>query len=248
MIERHAVTDRESWLALRRQNINASEIGVVCGAGGYGSRAELYAEKKGPEAAARGRRGMLRRGRWAEAAIFEALADQRPEWDVRRAKIYLRDPDLRLGATPDGYAMAPDRDGFGVVQSKTVARSCSAPWLVDPAAPIVDGASEAAPHFYQLQILTEESLSGCGWGVLAVVITGEFDWKFRLVRRAPPPRGRGAHSSRRRGVLARRLDPGVMPPFDPHRDEALVKILFPPTTEAKSTSLKTIAPPTSSTT
>ena len=226
MIERHAVTDRESWLALRRQNINASEIGVVCGAGGYGSRAELYAEKKGLRPPLEDD-AVLRRGRWAEAAIFEALADQRPEWDVRRARVYLRDPDLRLGATPDGFAMAPGRDGFGIVQGKAVARSVfRRAWLEDPDASIAKGAA-TPPLMFQLQILTEERLSDCGWGVLAVIITGEFDWQFRLF---DVPRHLEAEARILEDVAAfwrDWLDPGVMPPFDPQRDEALVRILYP---------------------
>ena len=69
-IERHPVTDRAAWLALRRENINASEIGIVCGAGGYGSPAELYAEKKGLRPPLIDT-GTLKRGRWGEAAVFE---------------------------------------------------------------------------------------------------------------------------------------------------------------------------------
>ena len=159
-IERHPVTDRDAWLALRRENINASEIGIVCGAGGYGSPAELYAEKKGLRPPLIDT-GTLKRGRWGEAAVFEALADERPEWDVRRAKVYLRDPALRIGATPDGFAIAPDRDGFGVVQTKMVSRSVfRAKWLVDPAASIAEG--EARPPLaYELQTLTEELLGDC---------------------------------------------------------------------------------------
>ena len=225
-IERHPVIDRESWLALRRENINASEIGIVCGAGGYGSPAELYAEKKGLRPPLIDS-GTLKRGRWGEAAVFEALADERPEWDVRRAKVYLRDPVLRIGATPDGFAIAPDRDGFGVVQTKMVSRSVfRAKWLVDPAASIAEG--EARPPLaYELQTLTEELLSDCPWGVLAVVINGEYDWDFRLF---DVPRHPEAEARILEDVAAfwrDWLDPGVMPPFNPQRDEALVKILYP---------------------
>ena len=225
-IERHQIVDRDAWLALRRENINASETAIVCGAGGYGSRAELYAEKKGlrPPLADT---GTLKRGRWGEAAVFEALADERPEWDVRRAKVYLRDPVLRIGATPDGFAIAPGRDGFGVVQTKMVSRSVfRAKWLVDPAASVAYGEARP-PLFYQLQTLTEEFLSDCGWGVLAVVINGEYDWDFRLF---DVPRHPEAEARILEGVAAfwrDWLDPGVMPPFEPQRDQALVKILYP---------------------
>jgi predicted phage-related endonuclease len=40
-------SDREAWLEMRRNFINASEMATVCGEASYGSLAELYAEKKG---------------------------------------------------------------------------------------------------------------------------------------------------------------------------------------------------------
>ena len=91
---------------------------------------------------------ILRRGRWAEAAIIEMLRDERPSWEIRRAKVYLRDPSIRLGATPDAVAVDPERAGFGVVQGKTItARVFERDSL--------NGERRSA---YQLQALTEAML------------------------------------------------------------------------------------------
>jgi predicted phage-related endonuclease len=63
--------------------------------------------------------------------------------------------------------------------------------------------------------------------VLAVLINGEFDWTLRLfdIERDSVIEERILH-----GVDAfwrDYFDPGIMPPFEPKRDEALIKALYP---------------------
>ena len=204
-VERITIADRESWLAMRRNNVNASEVATVCGEGAFGSLAELYAEKKGLRPPLVDS-GVLRRGRWAEAAVFEALADERPEWQIARAKIYLRDRELRLGATPDGFALAPDRDGRGVIQAKTVSRSVfRRRWLEDPEASIAIGEAKP-PSYYVLQTTAEMMLSESSWGVLAVLIMSEFDAQLRLFDIERNADGRGPHRGQRRRFLVRWFD------------------------------------------
>jgi predicted phage-related endonuclease len=218
--------DREGWLALRRRDVTASDVPIVCGEGGYGSLAELYAEKKGLRPALVDS-GVLKRGRWGEAAVFEALAEERPEWQIQRAKVYVRDPTLRLGCTPDGFAIAPDRDGIGVVQGKVVSRYIFRHrWLFDPDDDVKTGGANA-PIAYVLQTLTEEMLNDTAWGVLAVLINAEYDWTFRLF-----DVDRDAEVEQRiRDNVAKffrdHLDVGIMPEFDPQRDEELIRLLYP---------------------
>ena len=51
-IERIPISDDYQWLSVRPQYCNASEMATICGEAGYGSLAELYAEKEGLTAAA----------------------------------------------------------------------------------------------------------------------------------------------------------------------------------------------------
>jgi predicted phage-related endonuclease len=230
-VERIAITDREQWLALRRQDITASDVAIVCGEGAYGSAAELYAEKKGLRPPLVDS-GVLRRGRWGEASVFEALQDEHPDWETRRAKNYWRDPELRLGATPDGFAMDPTRRGHGIVQAKTVSRYIFRHrWMVDPDDDIKFG-DAAMPESYRLQTTTEAMLTDANWACLAVLINSEFDWEFRLF---DVPRDAELEDRIRYNVLKfwhDYLDAGIMPPFDPQRDEQLLKILYPKDTGA----------------
>jgi predicted phage-related endonuclease len=226
-VERINITDRETWLNARRHAVNASEVAIVLGEGAYSSLAELYAEKKGLRPPLTDS-GILRRGRWGEPAVFEALAEECPAWDVLRAKIYLLDRDRRLGATPDGFAMRPDRPGRGVVQAKVVTRSAfRRRWLSDEDASIADGDAEV-PIYYRLQTLTEMYLAEeCAWGVLAVVIASEFDMTLRLFEIERDLELEAAILAGVERFWTEYFDPGIMPPFEPQRDQALIKALFP---------------------
>jgi predicted phage-related endonuclease len=230
-VERIPIVDREQWLALRRQDITASDVAIVVGEGAYASAAELFAEKRGLRPPLVDN-GVLRRGRWGEASVFEALLDEHPDWEIRRAKIYLRDPELRLGATPDGFAMDPTRPGLGIVQAKTVSRYIFRHrWLHDPDDDIKFG-DATMPESYRLQTTTEAMLADAAWACLAVLINSEFDWEFRLF---DVPRDEEIEDRIRYNVLKfwhDYLDAGIMPPFDPQRDEKLLKILYPQDTGA----------------
>jgi len=216
--------DREQWLAERRAFVNASEMAIVCGEGAWGSLAELYAEKKGLRAPLLDD-GIMRRGRWGEGAVFEALAEERPEWTVLRARLHVRDTDRRIACTPDGFATRPDRLGPGVVQAKVVSRSIfKQKWLDDPSD---DVGIATPPAHYRIQTITEMMLNRSLWGVLAVLINGEFDWHFRLIEVDRDDEIEQRIVENTAAFFRDYLDPEIMPPFEPQRDEALIKALYP---------------------
>jgi predicted phage-related endonuclease len=226
-VQRSPIEDRASWLAMRQGNINASEVAILLGQSPYGSAAQLYAEKKGlrpPPAET----GVMRRGRWGEAAVFEALAEEQPDWEITRAHIYLHDPELRFGGTPDGFAHRPDREGRGIVQAKTVGRSVfQSRWL--------GGAEDDAPKLpdgYRIQVLAEMVLSECAWGVLAALVLTEFDWDLHVFDIDRDPIAEAAIRDNVAAFWRDHLDPGVMPPFEPAADGELIEALYP---EARGT-------------
>ena len=219
--------DRDAWLASRRRYVNASEMAIVCGVASYGSLAELYAEKKGLRPPLVDS-GVLRRGRWGEPAVFEALQETYPEWEIKRARVHCIDRERRIAATPDGFAQAPDRRELGLIEAKVVASSVfRSKWLDDPDGPI-DGPATPPPNF-RIQTVTTRMLNAdvCEWAAIAVVINSEYDWKFRLfeIDRDPVLEDRILYCASE--FQKNYLDPGIMPPFEPQRDELLVKLLFP---------------------
>jgi predicted phage-related endonuclease len=220
---------REEWLERRRAFINASETAIVVGEAQWGSLAELYAEKKGLRPPRKDMSGVLRRGNWGESSVFDALAETYPQWEVSptKSKLHIVDREKRQACTPDGFAHAPGRPGIGVVQAKVVARNVFRnKWLEDPEESIQYGAATPPPA-YRIQTLHEMMLNETSWGVLAVLINGEHTWDFRLfdVERNPIIEDRIDY--RIADFFERYLDPEIMPPFEPLRDEELVKELYP---------------------
>ena len=227
-IERIALDDdRDAWLRTRRNFINASEMATVCGEASYGSLAELFAEKKGLRPPMIDS-AVLRRGRWGEAAVFQAIAETYPEWNVRRAKVHCIDRERRIAATPDGFAEASDRPGIGLIETKVVARGVFRSKWLDDASDSIDGPA-TIPANFRIQTTATRMLNAdaCEWAVIAVLINSEYDWTFRLFDLEPDPPLEARILYCADAFLRDYLDRDVMPPFDPQRDEQLVKLLHP---------------------
>ena len=115
------ITSREQWLLLRRADVTANPIGALFGddCHPYRTIASLHAEKTGtnipgPDPDSE----VIERGTELEPFVAAKVAKLRPEWAVTKADHYLRDPDARIGCTPDYYIDGPR--GRGVLQCKTV--------------------------------------------------------------------------------------------------------------------------------
>jgi putative phage-type endonuclease len=218
LVERIPVTDRASWLAMRQQDVTASDIAAVAGVDPRRSRLRVWAEKAGMVPGVE-ENNLMRRGRWMEPAAIAALAEVRPTWDVRRATVYLRAPELRIGATPDAVAIDPEREGHGVVQIKVV----SAPvferdWRTPEGL--------AAPLYYQLQTLTEARLAGAAWAVVAALVIDTFDADLHLVD-VQQSEGAWARLTREVESFWRSIEAGAMPAIDPVRDAETLAALYP---------------------
>jgi predicted phage-related endonuclease len=157
-IERREITDRELWLAWRREDVTASRVGALFHCHPYETALRLYAEKRGVEFETVENKAM-RRGRWLEPAVGEAARELHPEWTVQAARCYLRDPELRLAASPD-FFIEGDPRGLGVLQAKTVAPSVfHRQW---------DQGREV-PFWIILQLATEVMLADAAFGAVAVL-------------------------------------------------------------------------------
>lgn len=228
-VETIRIENREQWLALRMHDITASDIGTICGYSLYSSPAKIFALKKGlipPDEET----NAMRRGRWGEAAVFEAIADMYPHLEVKRAKVYLRDPAARIGCTPDGVAIDPEKPGIMVVQCKVISANIFRDhWLAEPLNddPHDLHAEASPPMAYQLQTLTEGMLVDAACGLLAVLIVDTFRWTLRLFY---VQRHAGAEATIRNRVAAfwhDFLDCNVMPQVSGETDADVVKAMYP---------------------
>jgi predicted phage-related endonuclease len=217
LIERRPIKSRSEWLEWRMHDVTASDVSALFGAHPYGrTRLSLWAEKAGllgGEGMADG--SMLRIGRWGEAAVLEMLADERPGWIVSRPRVYLRDPSIRLGATPDAEALDPERDGLGVVQCKMLTEGVfEREWADGP------------PLGHQLQTLSEMMLARAAWGALAALVVARYEWRpviFELIRHE-------AAEARIRAAVSRfwaDFEAGLMPVLDPENDAETISRVYP---------------------
>lgn len=159
---RTLVEGREDWLAMRRQDVTASEVAALFGRHPYATMLSLYAEKAGLVQGQAEENDAMRRGRWMEPAIIAACAEA-PEFDGRwidRASHYYRSPSLRLGATPDAYVRGIEGEPLEPLDAKSVSSFVfDTQW------------SEGPPLHIQLQVLVQAMLLRAprGWVACAVM-------------------------------------------------------------------------------
>lgn len=215
MIERHPIKNREQWLALRKRDITASVVAALFGAHPYETALGVYSEKRGLELPTPDN-AVLRRGRLLENAVAAAVAEERPDWEIIKASEYLRDPDLRLGATPDFYIYGDPR-GVGLLQAKTVAPSAfKKHWTED-----------TVPFWIALQNATELMLeTEAAFGVVAPLIIDPYRLDVKLY---PIPRHAGVETKIAAAVKKfwADVEAGREPDPDYGKDADLLAVLYP---------------------
>jgi len=213
MIERHPVTDRASWLAMRSKDLTASDFAAAIGDSPYKTALELYAEKTGhlmpqPETP------VMRRGRLLEPTIVAMFREEHPDRLVDYPlDIYLRDPEARLGATPD--AVATIGDAFVNLQLKAVNRHVyDRDW------------AEGPPKHYIYQTAIEGMLLNADYSLIVALVV---DYAaFTLVEHRVE-RNAGAEANFRAHAAAfwDNVATGKRPPADLKRDAETLAALYP---------------------
>lgn len=228
-VERIPITSREQWLALRKKDVTASVVGALWGFHPYETVAGLWAEKSGILHHSTEETPVTQRGRRLEPVVAEMVAEIRPTWRVKKADVYLRDPNLRFGATPD-YEYRDDRGRRGILQIKTCSpQQFEAHWTeTDP------------PLWIALQTLAEMHLDDAEIGTIALLVIDA--WTFDLHLYEVP-----RHAAAEARIVAaiekfwRETDRGNQPEFDNNRDGDLLAALYPNHVPAKIMDLPTEA-------
>jgi hypothetical protein len=166
VIERHVITSREQWLDLRRLDVTASVAPALLGVHQYRTVFEMWALKSGLLTEDPDESPSMRRGRLLEPVALELLRELRPQWTIEAPGVYLRDPALRIGATPDAFAICPER-GAGIVQVKCVEPSVFRSQWRDP-----ETREVAPPLWIAVQAIVEARLTGAAWAAVAPLRVG----------------------------------------------------------------------------
>lgn len=215
-IESWRITDRAEWLRRRSVDLTASDVGAVAGVDEHRSPLRVFLEKSG-QALANPENDAMRRGRWLEPAVLQAVRETKPGWELRPAKVYLREPELRLGATPDALVIDPERPGIGNLQMKVVAR------------PVFErdwgGNGEAVPLKFQLQTLTEAMLAEAEWCAVAALVIDVYS--AELVIRDVPRHAAAEDRIRKMAVTFWSMVTNGLPPAPNYAvDGDLIKTLY----------------------
>jgi putative phage-type endonuclease len=209
MIETREITSRAEWLKWRRQDVTASDVAALCGLSPWKSALEVWAEKTG-YANHRAETGLMRRGRWLEPAVLEALRETYPDVAIQKASVYLRDPELRLGATPDAFMLGAFST---LIECKVISR------------PVYDAWGDDAPIYYQLQTLTGAMLANTDRAILACLVIDTYSAELVTFH---VERNEEAEAKIREGVAAfwENTALGIRPQIDYGEDGALIARLF----------------------
>ena len=179
-VEVHEITSHAEWLQLRRQDVTASVVGALLGVHEYQTRYGLFALKHGDVEEDIETTGPMMRGLLLEPVALKLMQIERPDWKIEWNGTpgiiggnYYRDPERRLGATPDCFAIDPKR-GRGVIQVKTtIAPTFRKSWFQHDE--FYDSASTpvaAPPLWVATQAILEGHLTGVEWAAAAVLVVG----------------------------------------------------------------------------
>jgi hypothetical protein len=219
-IERHKIENHLQWMGLRQKDVTASAAGSLLGVHPYITAYGLYLSKAGLISDDMEETPVLRRGRLLEPVAVQMLREDKPDWTIHNHPVgyYYRDPDARIGATPD--VLATNEHGkLGIVQIKSVEPSIfRRDWKNE------DGATEP-PLWIVCQAIIEAHLTGAEWAAVAPMVVG-FGVELPII---PIPIHAGILERIKSEVAAfwKRIEDDDPFPPDYGRDGALIAKLYP---------------------
>ena len=190
------------------------------------SALRLYAEKRGTEFGEPDDNAILRRGRKLEPVVARDVVDQRPQWFVTKAEEYLRNPSLRIGATPDYLIAEPSTLRCGVLQIKT-----AMPHIIERD---WKGGTEP-PLWILLQASTEMMLENAHFAAVAVMNVGDYKTTIFEIPRNLAVEAKIILAV---GEFWKRVELGIEPEPDFGRDRDVLRALHPKAEPGKVVDLR----------
>lgn len=167
MIETIPAGDRKTWLSLRARDVTASAAAALVGAHPFITPWQLHALKTGRITEDPEESPPMMRGRLLEPVAVQMLREKRPDWRIVHntgvEQVYLRDPSIRLGATPDVLVHCTER-GKGIVQLKSVEASVFRSKWQD------DEGETAAPLWIDVQAIIEAHMTGADFAMVGALV------------------------------------------------------------------------------
>ena len=160
----HTETE-EQWLALRTKDITSTDVSALFGLSPYKTEFELFHEKLQGMVVKLKPNERMKWGNRLEAAIAHGVAEDEG-WQISPLKVYMRDPDARIGSSFDFQITHPEH-GLGIMEIKNVdGIQYKRKWKDEG-----DGAIEAPEHI-ELQVQHQMEVSGLKWCAIVAMVGG----------------------------------------------------------------------------
>lgn len=205
---------------MREHDVTASTAAALVGVHPYVTPYSLHMLKSGAIAADTEETPPLRRGKLLEPVAVQMIREDRPDLVLKRYPYgyYYRDPEHRIGATPD--LLAIDANGRrGVIQIKSIEPSMFRKRWHDEVGEI------ELPLWIVIQAIIEAYLTDSEWAAVAPMRVG-FGVEIDVI---PIPLHAGILERIKAEVAEfwKRVEHGTPPDPDYGRDGALIAKLFP---------------------
>jgi len=174
-----------AWLKLRAQDITSTEVAALFGVSPYCTLFELWHRKRDQVVVEIESNERMKWGNRLQDAIAEGIAKDQG-WQVRRMTEYMRDDQLRMGASFDfaidagGPLPGPSykgKDYRGLLEIKNVdSLAFQNGWAEDDA-----GNIEAPPHI-EIQVQHQLAVSGRAFCYIGALVGGN---RLVLIKREP---------------------------------------------------------------
>lgn len=168
-IERLEITDRTTWLKWRAEDITASVGACLFGdIHPYTTAYREWALRSGLlSSTSQIDPKLIRRGDVIERIAPQIIEEERPGWLIAKSSHYYRDPEARIGATPDLIASRPDIEGVGNIQVKSVGTQAFRQWKDR------DTGLTQLPMWIAIQTTIEAYLMEATWAAVAAITIGD---------------------------------------------------------------------------
>lgn len=237
MIETIHPETEEEWLKLRTKDITSSEVAALFGMSSYITEFELYHRKKEGKVVVQEEEEWTKWGKRLQDTIAAGVAEDQ-NWKIRKMTEYMRDSELRMGASfdfsiesvqpavkeiPNGTTEITHREASlvypntGLLEIKNVFNMIfKDQWLEDE-----EGNLEAPPHI-ELQVQHQLAVSGRSFAYIAALVGGN---QLQLIKRLPNE-AIIAEMKARVKKFWERVDAGTPPPVDLNRDAGFISSLY----------------------
>lgn len=178
--------NEQDWLSMRKKDVTSTEVSALFGCSPYLTAFELWHRKQGNMDVAIEQNERMKWGTRLQDSIAAGIAEDQG-WQIRRMTEYMRDTELKLGASFDFAFCKHKTDGLGsAIEGKDEEDGILEVKNVDGLAFrdgwIVDGANVEAPPHIEIQVQVQLAVSGKKSARIGALIGGN---RVVLIEREP---------------------------------------------------------------